>query len=158
MNSHPPVETESYTAFRLRLVLDTILPTFVLPPVFCATVLRVLSSKRIHTNIVGKSLAYLASIPLFLFVRIQLRRRKQRLEAQRLGAREVPRVRGKWPGNIDVLINALKAPQKVYIWEGPKERFNSLGSKTVNIDMLWKDMVRGVPTTPSNMIRFHSST
>jgi hypothetical protein len=147
MSSH---ETESY-AFRTRLVVNTILPTFILPPLFCATLLRVFSLGT-SLDIFTKILAGLASIPLFLFIRIQIRRRRQSLEAQRLGARMVPSLRGKWLGNLDILIGLIKAPQRQYILDGAKEKLESLGMRTVNTNFFWEDQVRGLFSTPIQMI------
>jgi ABC-type Fe3+-siderophore transport system permease subunit len=47
---------------------------------------------------------YILSVPLFWSVRNIIRLRLQDREARRLGARPIPRIKGKWPGNIDVLV------------------------------------------------------
>jgi hypothetical protein len=145
MFAHPAAGTESYTAFRTRLLLDTILPTFVIPPLLCAALLRILSTNFGTITVLEHTftifLAYLFSVPSSLFVRVQIRRRKQRLEAQRMGAREVPRIRGKWPGTLDVLVGFIKSPQRGYLLDPPKDIMTAMSSNTVNTNILWADQV-----------------
>lgn len=135
-------ETEDYSQFRIKLLTEIVVPTFVLPPLLCAAFIRILSSNvDIKLGIVLTALACLVSIPLSLFVRVQLQRRRQRREARKLDARIAPRLQGKWIGNLDVLMNIISSPRQKYLMDGAKDLMIKLGSNTINTNILWVDQV-----------------
>ena len=68
-------------------------------------------------------------------------------DAQRRGARLPPEVVGSWPGNIDILIKRRKATQAGYLAEFYRELFHEYHSTTLNLKLLWIDMVC-VPSSP----------
>jgi hypothetical protein len=47
---------------------------------------------------------YVLAIPTFWSVRNVLKTMGREREAKRMGARTVPWVRGKWPGNVDIML------------------------------------------------------
>ena len=59
-----------------------------------------------------------------------------------MGAREIPRVVGKWPGNIDVLFKMMKAFKTSYILDVYLQLFEEYQCTTLNTRILWSDMVR----------------
>jgi hypothetical protein len=66
------------------------------------------STSWLHTILVGT--LYVLSVPLFWSIRNCVRLRLQDREARRRGARPIPRIKGKWPGNIDVLVEYVSMP------------------------------------------------
>lgn len=53
--------------------------------------------------------------PIILIVRGLFASLKRKREIRVLGAREVPAIPGKWPGNLDVLFHLLKAFETGYL-------------------------------------------
>jgi hypothetical protein len=53
-------------------------------------------------------------IPVVIIARLVWDEIYQRRRAAALGARLVPRVEGRWPGNIDVLIDAIEKMRNSY--------------------------------------------
>lgn len=47
-------------------------------------------------------------VPLVVAIMITVRDRRQARDAYRKGARLAPRLSGKWPGNIDIMLAAIK--------------------------------------------------
>ena len=64
--------------------------------------------------------------------------------AAALGAVPVPRVRGKWPGNLDIVLGFIKSLQNEYQLQFMDDMFREYGCKTLNMRMLWDDQVRTV--------------
>ncbi|QRW11477.1 cytochrome P450 family protein [Ceratobasidium sp. AG-Ba] len=75
-------------------------------------------------------------------------------EARRLGARPIPRIQGKWPGNIDVLIDMLKTMQKGYIGEWV-HKMSLVYGPTFNTRVFWQDVIF---TIDHDVIKFALAT
>ena len=139
---HRSSETESYSAFRTRLVLETLLPTFLLPPFFTVVLLHLARTWDIpYAGALSTPLSCFVSIPIWFTVRVQFREWKHHREAKRLGARLVPRIRGRWPGNVDVLLRIMKSRNTHYIMDWAKEMMEEAGSTTINTGILWGNQV-----------------
>jgi len=65
---------------------------------------------------------------------------KQRRRAAAIGARIVPRVNGKWPGNVDILIRLLDNWRLGYPSDGFVEWMDELGS-TFDLHIFWEDVI-----------------
>ena len=63
-------------------------------------------------------------------------------EALSLGARPIPQVVGKWPGNIDVLFKMMRAFKTSYIQDVYLQLFEEYQCTTLNTRILWRDNVR----------------
>jgi hypothetical protein len=136
--------TESYAAFRKRLLLETLLPTFFLPPLFMASLIQVSVFCQIYVPrsfTISRTMLYIASVPLWFAIRIQMREWKHRRESERLGARMVPRLRGKWPTNIDILLRIMRAKRTHYVMDWAKEMMEKTGSTIINTNILWENHV-----------------
>ncbi|KAG6837575.1 hypothetical protein H0H93_006989 [Arthromyces matolae] len=59
----------------------------------------------------------------------------------RLGAKPIPRVVGKWPGNVDVLLKMLKAFKTAYVVDVYLQLFEEYQSTTLNLYILWADQI-----------------
>ncbi len=67
---------------------------------------------------------------------------KQHQTCRRLGTKPIPRIRGKWPGNIDVLLRMMKAFKTAYLMDVYLELFQEYQCTTLNTRILWVDQVR----------------
>ncbi|KZS91082.1 cytochrome P450 monooxygenase CYP63 [Sistotremastrum niveocremeum HHB9708] len=66
---------------------------------------------------------------------------KQAREAERLGAIEIPKVVGRWPGNLDIMIAAMKGIKERYLQEYLDSLFEEYQSDTINLRLLWGDHI-----------------
>ncbi|CAL1711452.1 unnamed protein product [Somion occarium] len=64
----------------------------------------------------------------------------RRQDAYARGAKLPPQVVGRWPGNLDVLIQRRRAAQSDYLAEFYHELFQKYESTTLNLKLLWIDM------------------
>ncbi|KAG2143715.1 cytochrome P450 [Suillus clintonianus] len=80
--------------------------------------------------------------------------RSQKRKAKRLGARLVPRVQGKWPGNLDKLVNMLLKSEDEYLGRPLEDEIKVLGP-TINFRLLWEDLIL---TTEPQHIKASSNT
>ncbi|KDN35015.1 hypothetical protein RSAG8_11958, partial [Rhizoctonia solani AG-8 WAC10335] len=99
---------------------------------------QVQSTSWLHSVLFGT--LYVLSVPLFWSIRNVLHLHLQDREARRLGARPIPRIKGKWPGNIDVLVDMFKTMQKGYIGEWV-HKMSLIYGPTFNTRVLWEDVI-----------------
>lgn len=128
--------------FRRRIIKD-IFGATVLPPLILSALAHLF---RIRLGWLS-SPAYLLSILLAAIVRVQYTQLVQRREAKQLGARLIPRVVGKWPGNIDVMLKMRKSFASSYIYNPYLELFEEHQCTTLNTRFLWMDNVSICPLT-----------
>ncbi|KAG1862400.1 cytochrome P450 [Suillus tomentosus] len=72
----------------------------------------------------------------------------QRRKATRLGARLVPRIQGRWPGNLDKLVNTIQRFKVEYLGQPVLDEMKELGP-TLNYRCLWEDYI--VTTEPQHV-------
>ncbi|KAF8749700.1 cytochrome p450 [Rhizoctonia solani] len=85
-------------------------------PAFALTAaLRLARPARIPESKLLLSVLYVLAVPTFWGFRNVVRDRLREREAKRLGARVVPRVKGKWPGNIDIMLKLVKSLHGSYV-------------------------------------------
>jgi hypothetical protein len=82
-------------------------------------------------------------------------------EAARLGAQPIPRVCGRWPGNLDVVLRMLKSFESDYVLQGFADLFDEYGCTTLNTRFFWDDQVYSrpsprVPSMPCHAIQTHT--
>lgn len=85
--------------------------------------------------------SYLASIFLVAVARILYTDYTQTREAQRMGAILIPRVVGKWPGNIDIVFRLFADLNSGYMQDVFLELFHEYQSTTLNLRIFWTDKV-----------------
>lgn len=122
--------------FRRRIIID-IVRTAVLPPLALSGLAHLL---RVRLGCWSLPV-YLLSIILAAIARVQCSELVQRREAAQLGARLIPRVVGKWPGNIDVMLRLRKSFASSYIYNPYLELFDEYQCTTLNTRFLWMDNV-----------------
>jgi hypothetical protein len=123
--------------YRARLLLD-LFHAFVLPTVVLSFILSIFRYR-----------AGLFSIPLHLVfiltwvtVRVAYSELWHDRQAKSLGAKPIPRVVGKWPGNIDLLFTMIRAFSTSYVLDVYLQLFEEYQCTTLNLRILWYNNVR----------------
>ncbi|KAG2142981.1 cytochrome P450 [Suillus clintonianus] len=84
------------------------------------------------------SVVVLSAAPLGFAAFVLADEMLQRRKAGRLGARLIPRVRGKWPGNLDKVVNIILRSENEYLGRPMLDEIEELGP-TVNFRLFWED-------------------
>jgi hypothetical protein len=71
--------------------------------------------------------------------------RTQTREARQLGAQLIPRVVGRWPGNVDVLVRILHSTKTGHLYDVYLELFDEYKATTLNLRIFWIDHVSRCP-------------
>lgn len=122
--------------YRVRLFKDFI--RIVVVPATALYVLTRITEVRLGLWAVP---TYFAFIFTWAYARLQFADRMQQRDARRMGARPIPRVRGKWPGNADVYLQLLKAYSTTYVGSFYLKLFEEYQTTTLNLRLLWQDFV-----------------
>ena len=83
----------------------------------------------------------LLSIPLSVVLRSHYALWTQDRDAARFGAQPIPRVCGRWPGNLDVVLRMLKSFESDYVLQGFADLFHEYECTTLNTRFFWDDQV-----------------
>lgn len=86
------------------------------------------------------SAAVLGTVPLGFAAYVLADERLQRRKASRLGARLVPRIQGKWPGNLDKVVSIVLRSENEYLGRGVEDEMKVLGP-TINCYFFWEDLI-----------------
>ena len=123
--------------YRARLLLD-LFRTFVLPSIVLSFIFALFHYR-----------AGFVSIPLHLIfilswatVRGACSESWHNRQAKSLGAKPIPRVIGKWPGNVDLLLRMMYAFKTSYVLDVYLQLFEEYQCTTLNLRILWRDNVR----------------
>lgn len=122
--------------YRTRAALD-LLRAFGLP-ILAVTQLQRLSGLQLGLLAVP---VHVLGIVLCGVVRNAYYDYNQTREARRLGAKPVPRIKGKLPGNVDILLRMLNGFKTTYIQEVYLDLFKEYQCTTLNTRILWVDQV-----------------
>lgn len=123
--------------YRTRLFLD-VLRIFVLPVAVLAQLARFADVRLGFLTLPASILAIIA----WGYLRNIYSDFKQSRDARRLGAKPITKIRGKWPGNIDILLRMMKAFKTSYLMDVYLELFQEYQCTTLNTRILWVDQVR----------------
>ncbi|KAH7332564.1 cytochrome P450 monooxygenase pc-3 [Rhizoctonia solani] len=110
------------------------------PALVLTAALRLARPDRLPNSRLLLGALYVLAVPAFWGFRNVVREGMRQREAKRLGARTVPKVKGKWPGNIDLMIKLVKSTHTGYVAEVWGELAKEYGN-TFNMRVLWSDMV-----------------
>ncbi|TCD71088.1 hypothetical protein EIP91_000180 [Steccherinum ochraceum] len=125
-----------YSRYRLRLLQDFI-RILVVPSLLLSLSLRL---SGVHLGLLAIP-SYPACVVLSAFVRDWYARLAQRREAYQMGGRLAPIVKGKWPGNLDVLCRIKNAAHNDYLCQGFLDLFHEYQSTTLNLRILGADLM-----------------
>ena len=131
----------------LSYLLKRVLPKFLGPPALILAIRHGLiahGSSQYLPSIAkctgGIALLSLASSVLFIAGRVWWHQLRTNVEARRLGATIVPKVKGKLPGNIDILWAMATCWADDYVGQPATELSKKYGT-TFNLYILWEDWV-----------------
>ncbi|KIM44015.1 hypothetical protein M413DRAFT_67983 [Hebeloma cylindrosporum] len=122
--------------YRARVLLD-LFHILVVPAVALSLVLSFFQCRLGFLSLP----THLCFIVLWAATKGVLSQAKQDREARSLGARSIPRVVGKWPGNIDVLLRMMHAFKTSYVLDVYLELFEEYQCTTLNIPILWSNNI-----------------
>jgi len=126
--------------YRARVLFD-LFHIFVVPVVVLSLVL---SFFKYRLGLLSLP-THLCFVVLWAATKGALSQAKQDREARSLGAKPIPRIVGKWPGNLDVLLRMMRAFKTSYVLDVYLELFEEYQCTTLNTRILWCDMVRTFP-------------
>ncbi|KAF7294859.1 putative cytochrome P450 monooxygenase CYP63 [Mycena indigotica] len=130
----PPMQPGSY---RLRFLRD-IFNVFIAP----STILWLaLYTTDRHLGLLLSTPAYIVFIVAWAVGKGAIRSLLHARTAKRFGAQQIPRVVGKWPGNIDVLLRMMKAFKTSYVLDVYLQLFEEYQCTTLNTRLLWMDTI-----------------
>ena len=121
-----------------KRILISFAKALLIPPLLTFLVLRLVC--RSSSFWCFSSLALL-SIPISVVLRSHYTLWAQDREAARMGAQPITRVRGRWPGNLDVVLRMLKSFEDGYVLQGFADLFAEYGCTTLNTRFFWDDQV-----------------
>lgn len=128
----------------LRYVLSLILPKLAGPPALLLAIATAAEhlghGDDDYIRRIKSAPVLLGSIFVVAFLRSQWTRWSQYREMKRLGAVPVPVVKGKWPGNLDVLLGLLKSFREDYATQFLEEKAAQYGY-IYKLEMLGDEMV-----------------
>lgn len=123
--------------YRLRLFKD-LCSAIVLP---CASLWLALRFCQVYPRLIISTSLYPAFIVLWAIGKGFLNNWGHARRAQQLGAQPIPRVVGRWPGNIDVLLRMIKSFKTSYVLDVYLQLFEEYQCTTLNTRILWVDNV-----------------
>ena len=94
---------------------------------------------------------YILAIMLWAGARVYYSDFIQSRETKRLGARPIPCVVGRLPGNIDILFSMIRSFKRSYLFDPYLELFERYQATTLNMRILWTDQVSD--SAPRSMAR-----
>ncbi|KAG0701642.1 cytochrome P450 [Suillus ampliporus] len=103
-------------------------------------VVRLASLKGFRVSPWLVSAVFLGAAPLGFAAYVLADGKLQQRKANRLGARLIPRVRGKWPGNLDKLVSIVLSSENKYIGQPILDEMKVLGP-TFNFRFFWEDII-----------------
>ena len=122
---------------RVRLLLDLCRAVIIPSAALSLLLLR----RGQHTQPVLTLFLHVIVIVVWAVTRHWIKRYIQSRECKRLGATPIPRVVGRWPGNIDVLLKMMRAFRTSYILDVYLNLFEEYQCTTLNLNILWVDHV-----------------
>lgn len=85
-----------------QFLVPALLKTAVAPPLICYILLRY---PPVHLPLPVRLILYLISWPVLFIIRSRISLHRSTVAARQAGAQPIPRVKGKWPLNLDVLVD-----------------------------------------------------
>jgi hypothetical protein len=126
--------------YRKRFLIS-LAKAFIAPPLFTTLILHLLC--RSVPLCLCLPLAFL-SIPIIIGLRSQYTIWCQDRDAARMDAKSITCVRGRWPGNLDIVLCILKSFESGYVPHGFADLFVEYGCTTLNARFFWDDQVSRV--------------
>ncbi|KAJ7656517.1 cytochrome P450 monooxygenase CYP63 [Mycena polygramma] len=134
-----------------RRLLVSLVKTLLLPPLLSLTILCLILKYPLNISSVAASAL---AIPLTISARSQLSLWNHDKAAKSLNATVIPRVKGRWPGNLDIAIRVSKSFREDYVFKIFADLFDEYGTTTLNMRLFWDDTII---TMDENVMKFVAS-
>ena len=131
-------ERENRGNYRRRLIVRTIIPVLGIP--LCIP-WGIRYFAPVDSTWFNMLMAEIGCVLIWNFIWVQWEDFRQKREAKRLGARMVPRYKGKWPGNLDFLWALTAMGKDGYLGQLFEQVLREHGTTTLNLRILWNDAV-----------------
>ncbi|KAJ7689585.1 cytochrome P450 monooxygenase CYP63 [Mycena rosella] len=135
-----------------RRILVSLAKALFLPPLFSLAATCIFLGFALSPFPV---LLAMLSIPITISARSYLSLRAQDRAAKSLDAVVIPRVKGKWPGNLDVALRVVKSFEEGYVLQIFADLLREYDTTTVNTRLFWDDQII---TVDENFMKFVSAT
>lgn len=121
-----------------RRILVSLVKALFLPPLLSLIVIRLVAGSQLNGFVM---MTAILSIPLTISARSYISLWAQDSAARKLGATVIPRVKGKWPGNLDVALRVVKSFEEGYVLQIFADLLHEYHTTTVNTRLFWDDQV-----------------
>ncbi|KAJ6571580.1 cytochrome P450 monooxygenase CYP63 [Mycena capillaripes] len=135
-----------------RRILISLAKALFLPPLLSLAVICAVLGFRVD---VFTAMAAILTIPLTISARSYMSLQAQNRAARNLGSRVIPRVQGKWPGNLDVALRIVKSFEEGYVLQIFADLLHEYDTTTLNTRLFWDDQMI---TMDESVMKFVSST
>jgi len=136
-----------------KRILISLAKAFIVPPLLTTLALHLIC-RSIFLSLYLPLV--LLSIPIAIALRSQYTLWCHDREAASMGAKPITRVRGRWPGNLDVVLRLLKSFESGYVLQGFEDLFAEYGCTTLNTRFFWDDQVSACgPDLPADDGTYH---
>ncbi|TFK38526.1 cytochrome P450 monooxygenase CYP63 [Crucibulum laeve] len=133
--------------YRIRLLCD-LCRTFLIPAIFFALALQLTRWQLGYFTLPG----YFGFIVAWTVLKGWYFQYRQDKQIRSLGARPIPRLVGKWPGNIDILLKMMTAFKTSYVLDVYLQLFEEYQCTTLNTRILWIDNIISMDQEHSKFI------
>ncbi|KAF8313151.1 cytochrome P450 [Cantharellus anzutake] len=127
--------------YRVQLILE--LAKDFIPPLLIASLLLSFLPSLLTDGLFLQSLWRLSICIAYWTVNVKYTDWKNGNEAKKTGGVYLPRLKGKWPGNLDIALSLAKFSEEGYVLESFERLFASPGGgdevTTFNLGTLWRD-------------------
>ncbi|KAJ7853718.1 cytochrome P450 monooxygenase CYP63 [Mycena olivaceomarginata] len=135
-----------------RRILVSLVKALFLPPLLSLIVIHLVAGFQLNGFVM---MTAILSIPLTISARSYISLWAQDSAARKLGATVIPRVKGKWPGNLDVALRVVKSFEEGYVLQIFADLLHEYHTTTVNTRLFWDDQMI---TMDESVVKFVSST
>lgn len=129
----------NFNNYRLSLLV-IVLRVFVVPCLLAQAVLALSIVPTVH-DAIKWLVVYPLSIALYWSVRNTLWTLHDTRDAARRGAHLIPKVHGRWPGGLDLMLYFALEAENGYGTLEFRKFFEDRGATTLNFQMLWHDFI-----------------
>ncbi|KAJ3969298.1 cytochrome P450 [Lentinula raphanica] len=126
--------------YRIRFLLD-LSSTILVPQLCLVAALTATGFSYTEIPVFSRFLLHFLVVPLVGWLRICWDEYNNARLAASFNAVSIPRVQGKWPGNLDIAIKLVKSMHEDYLMQFFADLFEEYGSHTLNTRILWGDQI-----------------
>ncbi|KAJ4000449.1 cytochrome P450 [Lentinula boryana] len=128
--------------YRLRFLLDLSWTVLFPPSQLCLfTALKITGCSYTSLSVIVRVLLHCLAVPFIGWLRICWDEYSNARAAASSNAASIPRVRGKWPGNLDIAVKLVKSMHEDYLMQFFADLFDEYGVHTLNTRIFWSNQI-----------------